>query len=103
MEDLFQSKAIKALVNEHLKGLLLEIKKHPRELSSKEMNTWKEHARLVLGAEITKYAITKIKIAAKDKIALESQNDVEIAFNRGIVMGLKMFEQELRAFFAGKI
>ena len=100
--DTFQSKAIKAVVNEHLKGLLLEIKKHPKDLSTKEMAAWKEHARLILGAELTRYAITKIKIEAKDKIALESQNDVEIAFNRGIVMGLKLFEQELRSFFAGK-
>lgn len=100
--ETFQSKAIKALVNEELKGLLLEVKKHPKDLSTKEMNAWKEHARLILGAELTRYAITKIKIEAKDKISLESKDDIERAFNRGIVMGLKLFEQELRSFFAGK-
>lgn len=100
--DTFQSQAIKALVNEHLKGLLLEVTKKPKDLSTKEMHAWKEHARLILGADLTRYAITKIKSEAKDKIACEAQNDVEIAFNRGIIMGLKLFEQELLSFFAGK-
>lgn len=100
--ETFQSKAIQALVNEHLKGLLLEVKKHPKDLSTKEMSVWKEHARLVLGADITRYAITKIKSEAKDKVSCEAANDVEVAFDRGIIWGLKLFEQELMSFFAGK-
>lgn len=100
--DTFQDKVIQAVVNDHLKGLVLEIKKHPKELSTKEMAAWKEHSRLILGADLTRYAITKIKMQAKDTIALESQNDIERAFNRGIVMGLKLFEQELKSFSAGK-
>lgn len=100
--DPFQSEALKALVNEHLQGMVLEVKREPKDLSSKEMRQWKEHARLILGAELTRYAITKIKGQAKDTISLKSQNDIERAYNRGIVMGLKMFEEMLLSFCAGK-
>lgn len=100
-KELFQSKAIQALVNEYLSGLLLEIPLDLSKLTAQEMATAKEYARSGLENAIIRSEIRRIIDAAKDAVACSAQNDVEVAFNRGIVQGLKLLENSLKNYLAG--
>ena len=97
----FESKAIKALVQDYLTGFVLDLPKDTTKFTPKEWQEWKELSRVINNSKVHQHVVRKIVDYAKDTIAGKSQDDIEVSFNRGIIYAFKLYGAELSSFLAG--
>lgn len=96
-QEQFQFEAIRSVINHWLGSIDLQSVPDLSKMTENQSRSYKSGAKAVLSSKTYQGEMARITETAKNKIALQTKGDLEVAYYRGIIAGMKFFDDALRS------
>ncbi len=97
-QDQFKKDVIRAVIEDWLGSVAFESAPNMQNIAPTKLQAYKSSAKRVLHAQAYEGEAERIVTMAKNKIALQANGDLEVAYWRGVCAGLKMLNESLISF-----
>lgn len=96
--DQFKKDVIRAVSEAWMGSIEFEMAPDMQKISPAKLQSYKSSAKRALNADAYQGEANRVIETAKSKIALVANGDLEIAYWRGVVTGIKMLNDSLISF-----
>lgn len=96
--DQFKKDVIRAVTESWLGSITFEAAPDMQNISPPKLQSYKSSAKRALQSQAYEGEVERIITTAKNKIALQANGDIEVAYWRGVIAGIKLLNDSLISF-----